>query len=222
MTDDEFKVVLDLVDITHEEFHKLDREITRQRLRFEASGELYPIHEEIIKPTLDITGDSVLLDYGVGEGKHLGSYRDFNIFGIDTNKDQIATAKLNAAGFGIPPTRIALANLWTPYRAENSIDNIMAISSLHNSIDYMHDLKQMDRLLADDGRLVIIERASAAFEYTPQRKRIREIPSNVIPWLRQNGYSANMETFQMDYWGTGRDGPLFNFYMIIADKIGSR
>ena len=82
-----------------------------------------------------------------------------------------------------------------------------------------HELEEMDRVLKDDGRIVIVERLCTLSESPEAQDNLRREQTSLPKWFENKGYTIKEEGFLATYWGESlTDHPQFNYYLISAQK----
>ena len=177
------------------------------------------VHEAKIKPKLQIAEGFSLVEIGVGAGHHLGSYRSLNYVGFDIDEQLLWYAKRNAEFQKINPQNIRKTTNGMIPVGSQSIDGLFAVASLHEIEDLEAELKEIDRVMKPNGRVVIVERMCAINESPEHISRLKELPFLLPAWFARRSYAAQDERFMASYFGEYPNAnPLFRFYLLVAQK----
>lgn len=214
---------LDYSEYSEDEFmEKFDPIITKQHQNMEDSKSRL-LDLEVIIPSLELSRGGKLLEVGVGEGNNLHTYgnvlrvRGGKYFGNDIDPDAVNSAKSRAEDAGINPQRLYLINPGRYPHSSESIDQMMAVTALHESPDVIRDFREMDRVLKRGGVITIVERPTSQYETEDHKKNLQNIPSLIQDYFSSR-YKVDFKKVKMSYWGTCMEPPQFTFYRFKLTK----
>jgi len=212
-------MLLDYEDASEEEKDRVHQRFHDFGIRFTNSGKKFELHEKIIKPELELFNGAKIVESGVGEGYHLESYMDLDYRGFDTNFDMLSISRKNARRLGMPSLNLQFMIAGNLPLEDKSIDRLFSICTLHETKDIEKELSEMDRVINQNGKIVIVERMCVIEESAEAIQRLKDENQFLPEWFSRNRYRANEKRFQATYLGELLEGePLFNFYLISAKR----
>ncbi|MBS3075698.1 methyltransferase domain-containing protein [Candidatus Pacearchaeota archaeon] len=213
-------MLLDYEDASDEEKDRVHQRFHDFGVRFTNSGRRFELHEKLLKPELELFDGVRIAELGVGEGYHLGSYRDLDYRGFDTNYDMLLTAYKNAQRFGMPLLNLEHMLTGNIPLQDKSIDRLFSVCMLHEAEDTERELSEMHRVVVQNGKIVVVERMCVIEESARAIQRLKDENQFLPEWFSRNGYEINERRFRATYWGESLDNDLmFNFYLVSGKRI---
>lgn len=214
---------LDYEGSTEQELETVAQNLHEYTSRFLRTGRLFELHENKVKPRLRVTRNSMLVEVGVGQGRHLGSYADLNYFGLEIDPEMLNRYAIPAAmHFGISLERLIKNQKGEIPTQNETIDKLFYVCSLHEADDLERELTEMKRAIKRDGRTVLVERMCAIEESPEHIRNLKDFPNIVPTWFSRNGFNVGEEDFKATYFGeylTAPKGyPTFTFHLISAAR----
>jgi ubiquinone/menaquinone biosynthesis C-methylase UbiE len=178
------------------------------------------LHHGIVKPTLGVERNHQLLEIGVGKGYHLRSYVGFNYCGVDIDSSSLEISRYCAELFSIPKERILERDPSGSIPiGDSKIDRLFSVCTLHETEDIEAELSEMDRLIKDDGQILIVERLCAISESESAKRNLKREPKLLPEWFGDHGYMGGVGRFKATYYGESLAAePQFNYFFVIAEK----
>jgi len=85
--------------------------------------------------------------------------------------------------------------------------------------DIEAELREMDRVVHNNGQILIVERMCAISETPRAIKNLKLEPELLSGWFDREGYDVEKTQFKATYWGESlTEQPQFNFYLVSAYK----
>ncbi|MFP5078151.1 ArsR/SmtB family transcription factor [Rhizobium sp. YIM 134829] len=169
----------------------------RNAAEWDALRRLHVGEQEVEDALLDALGRtpvSRLLDLGTGTGRMLqlldGLYEEAT--GVDASRDMLAVARANLDRAGVSRAAVRLGDIFNlPLEAE-SFDLVTIHQVLHFLQEPEAAVQEAARLLADGGRLAIVDLAPHAVEDLRDEHahlRLGFSHAQMLSWLEQSGLS---------------------------------
>lgn len=210
-------MLLDYEDASDEEKNRVHQRFHDFGVRFTNSGKKFELHEKLLKPELELFNGVRIAELGVGEGYHLESYTGLDYTGFDTNFNMLLIAYENAQRFGMPLLNLRHILAGNIPLKDKSIDRLFSICMLHEAGDLERELSEMDRVVVQNGRIVIVERMCVIEESPEAIQRLKDENQFLPEWFFRNKYEITEKRFRATYWGELLEGELlFNFYLVSA------
>ena len=147
-------------------------------------------HEGLAKWSLGhlkISGDDVILDIGCGGGMNVERFlkmTDGNVFGLDYSPLAVKrSSRLNESSISQGKCEIVQGSVSNMPFEDNSFDIVTAFETVYFWPDFINDLKEVRRVLKDNG-IIFIANEALPNEYDDRQKHIIEL-------LDMNIYSAD-------------------------------
>jgi SAM-dependent methyltransferase len=211
-----------------------DQVIGNQRREFQVSLGLSLLHQEYIRPLMDVQKGHALLEVGAWKGEvgvetynHLQTYRHDNYRGTDVSPKFLEQVRKTASRFGYQPNQFYQCCPFDLTRSENeddfatqpeSIDSIFAVNTVHESGALLKIMDAMNVVVKPKGKILVVERACDFYETPEHIALLRTEPSMVSDWGRANKFEPSTTKIKLSYWGDARIPPLVNFYLILLKR----
>jgi len=167
----------------------------------------YRKKRQVIKEAVCLEGCSVV-DIGCGSGSiclEMARY-GANVAGIDLCEESIEIANLakeNARSSIKGSLKYEVANAFEIRRADNSIDAITMVGTIHHLPDASNYIEKIHRMLKTDGKLIILDHNSCI----PRFNRYCE---GIVSLILPSGYLKYKEKFTLRFFG-GIPSKIFSF-----------
>jgi ubiquinone/menaquinone biosynthesis C-methylase UbiE len=212
-------MLLDYEEASDEERDRVYQKFNYFGLKFIYSGKRFELHERILKPELELFEGARIAELGFGEGYHLESYRDLDYRGFDTNFNMLSIASRNTRREGVFSLDLQFMAAGNIPLLDKSMDRLFSVCMLHEAEDMERELAEMNRVVVQNGKIVIVERMCAIEESARAIQRLKDETRFLPEWFSGKGYEVNEKRFKATYWGENLDGDLmFNFYLIAGRK----
>lgn len=214
-----YKMILDYENSSPQQIEKVETAFFTRGYEFCSSGKKYELHELVLKPEIGRLEGLRILEIGVEDGFHLGSYASLDYYGTDIDSSCLREARDRAQVHGLPSSRIVCRNdAHIPF-GDNSMDCLFSVCTLHEVRDIQGELAEMDRVAKEHGKIIIVERMCAIGESPLAQANLKQEPNLVNQFFVRRGYIVRERAFKATYWGESlTEYPQFNFWMISAER----
>jgi SAM-dependent methyltransferase len=181
----------------------------------------FALHEDEVKPALQLVPGQSVVEFDTGLGLHLGSFNECKYRGFVANQRMAVVAKKSAIVHGLSPSSVEYVNpkpLRLPVE-DCSADAALSVCTLHFYPDFTVPLLELNRALKPRGRIAIVERLCSLGKNPEEVGRIKNEYDSLARTMEGLGYSVSPKLFRASFYGEFMEGDdLFDFFMVSGTK----
>ncbi len=159
-----------------------------------------------------------LVDLGTGTGRMLELFAETadSLIGLDLSLDMLAIARANLASKSIRHAQVRQANIFAVPLADGSADLVLLHQVLHFLDDPERALVEARRILAQDGRMLIVDFAPHDLEELREQhahRRLGIAAEQMVTWLARAGLHLTQHRVLAPPWLKSGKGLTVSFWL---------